>query len=77
GALRLWLQADLQPPEIDFRLYPSIRHFGQGWERLKVTRLGHSAVSPPVAFKPPANEFPLKPSTGSSLEHRHQTAPRR
>ncbi len=34
------LQADLQSPEIDVRLYPSFRHSRQGWEGLKVTLSG-------------------------------------
>ena len=36
--VRIWLQGDLRPPEIEVRLYPNKRHFGQGWEGLKVTQ---------------------------------------
>ncbi len=35
---RLWLNPEVQPPEIEVRLYPSFRHSGQGWEGLKVNR---------------------------------------
>ncbi len=31
---RSWLQADIQPPEIEVRFTPSNRHSGQGWECL-------------------------------------------
>ncbi len=40
-----WLKADLQSPEIDFRLSPSFGHFGQGWEGLKLTRSRRSEQS--------------------------------
>ncbi len=39
-----WLDSEVQRPEIDVRYYPSLRHSGQGWEGLKVTRSGHSAA---------------------------------
>ncbi len=37
-----WLESEVQPPEIEVRLYPSFRHSGQGWEGLKVTPSRHS-----------------------------------
>ncbi len=39
--VRNWLRTDLQSPEYEVCLYLSFRHSGQGWEGLKVTRLGH------------------------------------
>ncbi len=35
--VRVWLQADIKPPEIEVRFTPSNRHSGKGWECLKVT----------------------------------------
>ena len=42
-----WLQTDIQLPEIEVRLYPNKRHFGQGWECLKVT---HSRPRQPSGY---------------------------
>ncbi len=38
---RFWLQADIQPPEIEVRFTPRTRHSGQGWECLKLTHSSH------------------------------------
>ena len=38
---RLWLESEVQRHEIEVRLYPRLRHSGQGWEGLKVTHSGH------------------------------------
>ncbi len=38
---RFWLQADLQSPEIDFRLTPNIGHSEAHAALPLVTRLGH------------------------------------
>jgi hypothetical protein len=35
-----WLESEVQPPEIEVRLYLSFRHSGQGCEGLKVTPTG-------------------------------------
>ncbi len=43
--VRVWLDSEVQRPEIEVRLYPSFRHSGQGWEGLKVTRFGYLAPS--------------------------------
>ena len=36
----LWLESEVQRPDIDVRSYPSFRHSGQGPEGLKVTHSG-------------------------------------
>ncbi len=42
----------MQPPKIDFRLYPSFRHSGQGWVGLKVTLCSHLIDRLIAAFDP-------------------------
>ncbi len=44
----LWLQADIQRPEIEVRFTPSSRHSGQGWEGLKLTQSGHLSPTHPL-----------------------------
>jgi CubicO group peptidase (beta-lactamase class C family) len=48
----LWLTADLQSPEIDFRLSPGFGHFGQGWKGLKLTRSRRSEQSRGMLVSP-------------------------
>ncbi len=57
GAVHTWLESEVQPPEIEVRLYPSFRHSGQGPEGLKVVESGCGAVSVGSAYLSPPLSF--------------------
>ncbi len=74
---RSWLRTDLQPPEIDFRLYPSFRHSGQGPEGLKGTLFGSWASGHNSSFKLMGRRVPYAlPGRGRLCGAVSATAPR-
>ena len=45
GEVGLWPKTEVQRPEIEVRLCSNKRHFGRGWEGLKVTQSSHSGLA--------------------------------